>query len=205
MKEKITEILNDETIETVDERVDKIAKEIALLTVPKDKYNSMSERVKKVEAEKSELQTKYDDLEKKNMTAEELKNKELEDIAKQRKELALEKNKVKAEGLFKKANIEDKQIEGLLDKVVSEDETKTIELANSFIEILNSKVEETKKQTTTDLLTGTKKPDVKASGNEPKTITLEDFKKMSYGEKKNLLANDAEKYNELVQAEYKEL
>lgn len=205
MKEKITEILNDDTIDNIDERVDRIAKEIALLTVPKDKYNNMSDRVKKIETEKSELQSKYDELEKKHMTAEELKTKELEDIANQKRELALERNKVKAEGLLKKANIEEKQIESLLEKVVSDDETKTIELTNSFIEILNSKVEETKKQTTTDLLNGTKKPDVKNSGNEPKDITLEDFKKMSYGERKTLLANDANKYNELVKAEYEKL
>lgn len=198
MKEKITEILNDETLETTEDKVEKLAKELALLVIPKDKYNKLSERVENLETEKAEIQKKYDALEKQNMTDEELKAKELEDIAETKRELALEKNKLKAKDLFKSANVEEKQIESLLDKVVSEDETKTLELANSFIEILNVKVDETKKKIETDLLTGTRKPDFKPNGNEPKEITLEDFKKMSYGEKKNLYSEDNEKYSELM-------
>jgi len=81
MKEKITEVLNDETLETVEEKVNKIAKELALLVIPKDKYNKLSERVDSLETEKTELQKKYDALEKQNMTAEELKTKELEDLS----------------------------------------------------------------------------------------------------------------------------
>ncbi len=198
MKEKITEILNDETIETTEDRVEKLAKELALLVIPKDKYNKLSERVEKLESEKKEAQEKLDELEKKNMTDEELKTKELAEIEKTKKELSFEKNKLKAKDLFKSANVDEKQIESLLDKVVSEDETKTLELTNSFIEILNVKVDETKKKIETDLLTGTHKPDIKSNGNEPKEITLEDFKNMSYGDKKKLFAEDTEKYNELI-------
>lgn len=198
MKEKITEILNDETLETTEDKVEKLAKELALLTVPKDKYNKLSERVENLETEKKEIQKKYDDLEKQNMTDEELRTKELADIEKTKKELAFEKNKIKAKDLFQSAKIDEKQIELLLDKVVSEDETKTVDLANSFIEILNVKVDETKKKIETDLLTGTHKPDFKPSGNEPKEVTLEDFKKMSYGDKKKLFAEDADTYNELI-------
>ncbi len=198
MKEKITEILNDETIETTEDRVEKLAKELALLVIPKDKYNKLSERVEKLESEKKEAQEKLDELEKKNMTDEELKTKELAEIEKTKKELSFEKNKLKAKDLFKSANVDEKQIESLLDKVVSEDETKTLELTNSFIEILNVKVDETKKKIETDLLTGTHKPDIKSNGNEPKEITLEDFKNMSYGDKKKLFTEDTEKYNELI-------
>lgn len=204
MKEKISEVLNDETLETIESKVDKLAKELALLVVPKDKYNKLSERVNNLESEKAELQTKYDALEEQNLTTEELKIKELEKIEKQKKELSIEKNKIKAESMFNKAGIDEKQIETLLDKVVSDDETKTVELTNSFIEILSTKIEETKKQVTTDLLNGTKKPDVKTDEGI-KSISLDDFKKMSYGEKKNLLLTDKEKYNELVEQEYKEL
>lgn len=198
MKEKITEVLNDETLETTEDKVEKLAKELALLTVPKDKFNKLSERVENLETEKKEIQKKYDELEKKNMTDEEIKAKELADIEKTKKELAFEKNKIKAKDLFQSAKMDEKQIESLLDKVVSEDETKTVELANSFIEILNIKVDETKKEIETDLLTGTRKPDFKPSGNEPKEITLEEFKNMSYGDKKKLFTEDSEKYNELI-------
>lgn len=205
MKEKIKEVLSDETLETVEEKVDKLSKELALLVIPKDKYNKLSERVDNLEKEKNELQSKYDDLEKKNMTAEQLKEKELQEIEKQKKELAIEKNKVKAEALFKNANIDSKQIESLINKVVNEDETKTIELANSFVEILNQKVKETEKITTTGLLNGVTKPIVSTNGNVSKDITLDQFQKMSYGEKKNLLLTDKEKYDSLVKEEYEKL
>ena len=99
MKEKITEILNDETIETTEDRVEKLAKELALLVIPKDKYNKLSERVEKLESEKKEAQEKLDELEKKNMTDEELKTKELAEIEKTKKELSFEKNKLKAKDL----------------------------------------------------------------------------------------------------------
>lgn len=205
MKEKIKEVLSDETLDTVEEKVDKLSKELALLVIPKDKYNKLSERVDNLEKEKNELQSKYDDLEKKNMTAEQLKEKELQEIEKQKKELAIEKNKVKAEALFKNANIDSKQIESLINKVVNEDETKTIELANSFVEILNQKVKETEKITTTGLLNGVTKPIVSTNGNVSKDITLDQFQKMSYGEKKNLLLTDKEKYDSLVKEEYEKL
>lgn len=198
MKDKITEVLNDETLETIEDKVEKLSKELALLVIPKDKYNTLSDRVKNLETEKNELQEKYDALEKQNMTDEQKKQKELEDIAKEKKELALEKNKYRAKDLFKQANIDDEQIESLLDKVVSEDETKTTELANSFIEILQTKVNETKKQTETNILTGTPKPNIKSSGNEPKEITIEDFKNMNYQDKKQLFNDNPEKYNELI-------
>ena len=198
MKEKITEILNDETLETVEEKVEKLSKELALLVVPKDKYNTLSERVKKIEGEKNTIQEELDTLKEKNMTDEEKKNKELENLSKKEKELAIKTNRLTAKELFQNANIDNDQIESLLDKVVSEDETKTTELANSFIEILNKKVDDTKKQTTTSLLTSTAKPLTKSSGNEPKEITIEDFSKMSYQDRKQLYYDDPKKYNEFV-------
>ncbi len=198
MKDKITEILNDETLETVEEKVDKLSKELALLVVPKDKYNTLSERVKNLESEKKTVQDELDALKEQNMTDEQKRQKDLEDLAKQKRELALATNKMKAKDLFQNANIDNEQIESLLDKVVSEDETKTTELANSFIEILQTKVNETKKETETNLLTGTPKPNVKSSGNEPKEITIEDFKNMNYQDKKQLFNDNPDKYKELI-------
>ena len=198
MKEKITEILNDETLETVEDKVEKLSKELALLVVPKDKYNTLSDRVKNLESEKKSVQDELDALKEQNMTDEQKRQKELDDLAKQKHELAIETNKFKAKELFQNANIDNEQIESLLDKVVSEDGTKTIELANSFIEILNKKVDDTKKQTETDLLTGTPKPNVKSSGNEPKEITIEDFKNMSYQDKKQFFIDNPTEYNKLI-------
>lgn len=198
MKEKIKEILKEQEIENIDGIVDDIAKEIALLTVPKNKYNDLSERLKSVQNEKITIETELEELKTKNLSDEDKKAKELADFEKKSKALSMELNKVKAKEIFKDANIAEDKVEELLEKVVSEDEKTTLDLANSFAEILKTKVDETQKQTETNLLENTPKPSVKTQPNEPKKYTKEDFINMSYLEKKNLLATDKEQYNQLI-------
>ena len=70
MKEKIKEVLSELEIENIDETVDKIAKEVAMFTVPKDKYNNQSERVRNLEKEKNDMQSELDSLKEKSMTDE---------------------------------------------------------------------------------------------------------------------------------------
>lgn len=198
MKEKIKEILSEFELENVDGVVDNIAKEVALLTVPKNKYNDLSERLKSVQTEKETVESELEDLKSKNLSDDERRAKEQADFEKKSKALAVELNKVKAKEIFKEANIEEDKINELLEKVVSEDEKSTLALANSFADILKTKVNETQKQTETNLLENTPKPSVKTQPNEPKKYTKEDFINMSYLEKKNLLSTDKEQYNQLV-------
>ena len=198
MKEKIKEILSEFELENVDGVVDNIAKEVALLTVPKNKYNDLSERLKSVQTEKETVESELEDLKSKNLSDDERRAKEQADFEKKSKALAVELNKVKAKEIFKEANIEEDKINELLEKVVSEDEKSTLALANSFADILKTKVNETQKQTETNLPENTPKPSVKTQPNEPKKYTKEDFINMSYLEKKNLLSTDKEQYNQLV-------
>lgn len=198
MKDKIKEILSELELENVDNIVDKITKEIALLTVPKNKYNDLSDRLKNVQEEKTTIETELEELKSQNLSDEDKRKKEQEDFDKKTKELSIQLNKVKAKEIFKEAKISDEKIEELLQKVVSEDEKNTLDLANSFAEILKTKVDDTKKQTETDLLENTPKPNVKTQPNGSKTYTKEDFLKMSYSEKKNLLNTDREQYNQLL-------
>lgn len=198
MKEKIKEILSEFELENVDSIVDNIAKEVALLTVPKNKYNDLSDRLKSVQTEKETVESELEDLKNKNLSEDERRTKEQADFEKKTKQLSIELNKVKAKEIFKDANIEEEKINELLEKVVSEDEKSTLSLANSFAEILKNKVDETQKQTETNLLENTPKPSVKTQPNEPKKYTKEDFINMSYLEKKNLLSTDKEQYNQLV-------
>lgn len=198
MKEKIKEILSEFELENVDSIVDNIAKEVALLTVPKNKYNDLSDRLKSVQTEKETVESELEDLKNKNLSEDERRTKEQADFEKKTKQLSIELNKVKAKEIFKDANIEEEKINELLEKVVSEDEKSTLSLANSFAEILKNKVDETQKQTETNLLENTPKPSVKAQPNEPKKYTKEDFINMSYLEKKNLLSTDKEQYNQLI-------
>ena len=198
MKEKISEVLNDEAYETVEEKTDAIAKEIAKLTVPKDKYNKMSERVQSLETEKSDLESELEDIKTKSMTDDEKFKKQQEDYDKKSKQLSIELNKVKAREIFKNAEIDNEKIDDLLEKVVSESESKTLELANSFVDILSVKIDETQKKTETNLLENTPKPNIKAGNQDPKVISKEDFINMDYSEKKTLLATNPEQYNQLL-------
>lgn len=198
MKDKIKEILSELELENVDEVVDSIAKEVALFTVPKTKYKDISDRLKSVQSEKDDVESELEELKSKNMSEDDKKAKEYADFEKKKKALDKELNKVKAKEIFKNANIDEDKIEDLLEKVVSEDEKSTLELANSFAEILKGKVDETQKETETNLLENTPKPSVKEQTNEPKKYTKEDFIKMTYLEKKNLLSTDKEQYNKLL-------
>ncbi len=198
MKDKIKEILEGLGIEDVDGTTDTIAKEIALLTVPKNKYNDISERLKNVQAEKTEIELELENVRTQNMTDEEKRAKEQAEFEKQKKELSVELNKVKAREVFKNANIDDDKIEELLGKVVSDNEETTLELANSFADILKTQVEDTKKTIESDLLSNTPKPDVKSQPNEPEKVTKEDFLRMSYSDKKKLFSTDKEQYNQLM-------
>lgn len=198
MKDKIKEILSELELENVDEVVDSIAKEVALFTVPKTKYKDISDRLKSVQSEKDDVESELEELKSKNMSEDDKKAKEYADFEKKKKALDKELNKVKAKEIFKNANIDEDKIEDLLEKVVSEDEKTTLELANSFAEILKVKVDETQKETETNLLENTPKPSVKTQTNESKKYTKEDFINMSYLEKKNLLSTDKEQYNKLL-------
>lgn len=198
MKDKIKEILSELELENVDEVVDNIAKEVALFTVPKTKYKDISDRLKSVQSEKDDVESELEELKNKNMSEDDKKAKEYADFEKKNKALSRELNKVKAREIFKNAKIDEDKIDDLLEKVVSEDEKSTLELANSFAEILKVKVDETQKETETNLLENTPKPSVKTQTNESKKYTKEDFIKMSYLEKKNLLSTDKEQYNKLL-------
>lgn len=198
MKEKIKEILSDCEIENIDAVVDNISKEIALLTVPKNKYNDLSERLKSVQAEKTTVEAELEELKTKNLSEDEKRAKEQANFEKKSKELSKELNKIKAKEIFKDAKIDEEKIDDLLKKIVSEDEKNTLELANSFADILKSKVVETEKEIDANLLENTFKPNVKTQPNEPKKYTKEDFIKMTYLEKKDLLATDKEQYNQLL-------
>ena len=102
MKEKIKGILAELEIDNVDEVVDNIAKEVALHTVPKDKYNDVSNRLKNVESEKSTIETELEDLKNKNLTDEQKLAKDQADLEKKTKELNKELNKLK---IFSKMQI----------------------------------------------------------------------------------------------------
>lgn len=89
MKEEIEKVLSDETLTTNEERVDAIAKSLATLMIPKDKYNDLNTKYKAVESNYTTLSTEYDDFKKSKMTDDEKREAELKQLEVDKKQTHL--------------------------------------------------------------------------------------------------------------------
>ena len=162
MKEEIEKVLSDETLTTNEERVDAIAKSLATLMIPKDKYNDLNAKYKTVESNYTNLSTEYDDFKKSKMTDDEKREAELKQLEVDKKANALKKSELAVKGLFLdngiKVTDEDTELKETLQNIISEDCDKSVKLANNFITLLNKTKEQTKNETTTKLLNDTPKP-----------------------------------------------
>jgi len=162
MKNAIEQVLNDETYATNEERVDAIAKELAKLVIPKDKYNEVSSRLQKTETDYATIQAELDSLKKSSMTDQERMEEERKQLEESRISNAREKSELAVQKLLLKNGIDvtddDTELKETLSNIVSEDYDKSIKLANSFINILNKTKDTTKVETTNKLLNDTPKP-----------------------------------------------
>lgn len=191
---KIKEVLNNEELTQVDEKVKAIIEAVGEF-IPKGKFNELNKKYKDLEREKASLLEEFEDFKKSKMTEDEKKEAELKKFEQDKIELAKKLNEVKAREIFVNAGLNQEKINELLAKVVSEDSEKTLELANSFVEVFKEIKETTKKETITDLLKDTPQPVVNNSNG--KEITKEDFIKMDYSEKKQLFIENPELFNKL--------
>ena len=80
MKEEIEKVLSDETLTTNEAKVDAIAKSLATLMIPKDKYNDLNTKLKTTESNYATLQNEFDDFKKSKMTDDEKREAELKQL-----------------------------------------------------------------------------------------------------------------------------
>ena len=162
MEEAIQQVLSNEAYTTDEEKVDAIKKELGKLVIPKDKYNSLSDRLKNTESEYEALRTEYNDYKKSKMTDDEKRESEIKQFEELKRLNAIEKSDLAVQKLLLKNGIEvkddDTELKDTLATIVSEDYDKSIKLANSFISLLNKTKDQTAKATTTQLLNDTPKP-----------------------------------------------
>lgn len=164
MNEVIENVLSDETYTTTEERVEAIKKGLATLVIPKDKYNDVSTRLKATETSLTTLQTEYDAFKLSKMTDDEKVENERKLFEQAKKENAIKASELAVKSLLLDNGIkvtdsdEDKELRETLTNIISEDMNKSVNLANSFISLLNKTKEQTAKATTTELLNGTPKP-----------------------------------------------
>ncbi len=200
MKDRIEEILNDESIVEIKDKVDAIAKVVPLYTVPKDKYNSLSDRLQNVEQEKQEIENQFKDLKKEHMTTQELEQeriKELEEreakITRLESETSISKI-LSMNGITEESYGED-EYKSIVEDLIGENQESSIKKANNFVNILAKQRETVEKETTTKLLNETPTPNT--GSGEDDSITKEDLENMTYSEEMAFRNENPELYAEL--------
>lgn len=163
MKEEIEAVLANEELTTDEERVDAITKALGPLVIPKDKYNDLNAKYKAMESSYNSLNTEFDDFKKSKMTDDELRQAEIAKLEADKTANALTTSRLAVKELFLdneiKISDDDVELKETLENIVSPDLNKSIKLANNYITLLNKTKEITQKETTTNLLNGTPKPD----------------------------------------------
>lgn len=176
MKEEITKVLNDNTFTTTDERVEAITKALGPMVVPKDVFNDTNTKLKTAESELVTTQTEFNNFKQSKMTDDEKAKAQVEKFENDKKDIARTKSELAIQKLLMKngieVNEEDTELNETIQNLVSEDMDKSIKLANNFINLLNKTKDNTKKETVTDLLNSTPKPDV-GNPNAGKTSNLD--------------------------------
>ena len=207
MNEAILKVLSDETLETNESKADAIKKALATITIPKEKFNDLSQRLQNVEAEKNnllttntELETKYNELRTKNMTADEKAKDELEQLKKDKELVARQLSEIAVEKILTKNSITsenygEEEYKNLVNDLISDSVENSSNKANNFVKILNKQKDYVEKETTSKLLKNTPSPQ---TGVDDKVVTKDDFEKMTYSEMMNFMNESPELYKEYM-------
>lgn len=189
--EQITQLWNNEELDN-DTKLATLL-DMTKNYVPKARIDEYAKRVSILETEKEQLSTEYDEFKKSKMTDDERIKAEKDDMESRSKNLSLKESEYAVRDLFTNANISKEKYEKILSKVVSKDKDKSVEIAQTFIELLGETADETKKKTVTELLNDTPKPTVSTPNGG--TVSNAD----AYQEK----FDEAVKNNDLIgQAQY---
>ena len=82
-KEELVKILGNEELKSDEERVNAINKLLAESTIPKDKYNDTSAKLREAEEKLTSMTNEFEEFKKSKMTDEEKKNAEKESMQNQ--------------------------------------------------------------------------------------------------------------------------
>ena len=208
MNEVLLEVLNNESYTSNEDRAKAIQTALATLVIPKDKFNEQSKRLQNVEAEKgtlqssfNELENKYNDLRKQNMSAEEKQKEELEQLKKDKEMVARQLSEIAVERILYNNGVNsntygEDEYKNLVNDLIGENVDSSTTKANNFIKILNKQKEFVEKETTSNLLKNTPRPN--AGSEDDKPITKEDFNKMTYSEMMKFSKENPELYTEYM-------
>lgn len=179
-KTKLLEVLGEDN----SDKIDAINKVIPEFFVTKSRYNDMSTRVKEAESKITELESEIEEGKNAQLTDQEKLQKAIEK-AELAEKIALKKsNRADVKEILVSKGLTEKEISKFIDDIVSEDNEKSIKLANALAEIIVGKSEQAKISMKEELLQSMGRPDGDGAGSGE--LTLEQFNNMTYSQQVEL-------------------
>lgn len=178
MIEEITNVLNDESLTTIEERVSKISGIIGTNTIPKEKYDNLNTQFKEEKGKVSALASEFEDFKKSKMTEDEKAQADIEALNSEKKQVAIERSSLAVEKILLQNGIEitedNADLKNTLNNIISEDMDKSVALANSFVALIKQTKDTTEKETKTNILKDTPTPIV---GTQPSISEVDELEK----------------------------
>lgn len=197
MDEELGNVLNNEELDTKG-RLEAIKQLIGDNYVPTKKYSDDVATVKKenktLKDTIKDKETEIEGYKNSQLTDDEKKQKELAKIEATRKELAIERSQIQAEKILSKVVEDDEELQTLVKGISSDNIETTKALAQNLVDTIIKQKEETEAKIRQELIDNTPKPN---GGEQPKTMTKEEFIKLSYNEQVKYKTENPEGYKQL--------
>lgn len=173
-KEELVKILGNEELKTDEERVNAINKLLAENTIPKDKFNDTSAKLREAEEKLSSMTTAFEDFKKSKMTDEEKKNAEREDLQNQLLKYQMDLNRLEVEKIFESNGLTQEDYKDIEANIIGKDRETSIASATAFVNILKLNSEKVAQATKQELLKSTPTP-VGGTGGTKTVSNLEEL------------------------------
>ena len=157
-KEELVKILGNEELKSNEEKVDAINKLLAESTIPKDKFNDTSAKLKEAEEKLTSMTNDFEEFKKSKMTDEEKKNAERETMQNQLLKYQLDLNRLEVEKIFESNGLTQEDYKDIEANIIGKDRETSIASANAFVNILKRNSEKVAQTTKQDLLKDTPAP-----------------------------------------------
>ena len=173
-KEELVKILGNEELKTDEERVNAINKLLAESTIPKDKFNDTSAKLKEAEERLASMSNDFEEFKKSKMTDEEKKNAEREDLQNQLLKYQIDLNRLEVEKIFESNGLTQEDYKDIEANIIGKDRESSIATATAFVNILKNKSEKVAQATKEQLLKDTPTP-VGGTGASKSVSNLEEL------------------------------
>lgn len=157
-KEELVKILGNEELKSDEERVNAINKLLAESTIPKDKYNDTSAKLREAEEKLTSMTNEFEEFKKSKMTDEEKKNAEKESMQNQLLKYQLDLNRLEVEKIFESNGLTQEDYKDIEANIIGKDRETSIASANAFVNILRANSDKVAQRTKEELLKSTPTP-----------------------------------------------